>query len=816
MLKSKTLAIICFFLFIFVIMPESFATKVAIIQYEVKEADKIGIDAGLLEKYIREATLNGAQLIVTPETSFYRYEPWEQNGVTMLDLANHYKKLKARFSALANELKVSLVIGLREPTGEKEKPVYNTALLFGPDGSVLGKQRKLVPSNSEKTWTKAGTTHSVFETPVGRVGLLICKTAKTNWWNTYKKEDNLDLFVLISGDKDATSFDKFSTICNKSNCYGLIANQICGPVEKGRKGNSAWGRPDGNVDFLGAGEQIFYANLPIPIKNEFKPQNGQIMVDPNNPMWMVYNRDKNNDGKPDPYFMCGPGDPEGFLYRGIRNKNGTRDGDQLKLIEKLKENGGNCIYLMAVRSHGGDAWKDVEGDPENYPDDKHNPWVAQNPAFGLNPDILDQWEIWFSEMDKNGITIYFFIYDDAINVGEQLGWTMDDDGNLHPGERQFIQEIVNKFEHHKNLIWCIMEEGQEIGKNWDLHISKIAEVIRKTDDYYHVIASHQLPGNVFFHADDLNIDQFAIQSNWETGATPDSVHNWLVNTWNMAEGRYNLNMAEDRTHKNLSKIADREAIRKRSWAMAMAGSYVMVFGMDIVNTPEEQLQDCRRLQDFFESTDFNRMAPHDDLKFAGTQYVLAAPGESYIAYSSKNSEKIWLRELPEGKYNLKWFDCITGNSAEEKDIGIKNGNHSWEKPAGFSDEVALYITRSNRTTNYSSLKGTINKGIKGKNHPNNPLVFPKNFVPIVQDKSVTTKKDTPSYIQLTYQDQDGGPGPYNITILTQPSYGELSGVGNDQTYSPAKGFWGTDQFSWKVNDGIGDSEIATVKITVNP
>ena len=41
-----------------------------------------------------------------------------------------------------------------------------------------------------------------------------------------------------------------------------------------------------------------------------------------------------------------------------------------------------------------------------------------------------------------------------------------------------------------------------------------------------------------------------------------------------------------------------------------------------------------RLVSFFESTNFNEMAPHDELKNGGTQYVLAAPGDSYIAYAS--------------------------------------------------------------------------------------------------------------------------------------------------------------------------------------
>ncbi|MCD4710432.1 MAG: hypothetical protein K8R52_06260 [Bacteroidales bacterium] len=798
-----------------VISTSAFAAKIAIVQYEVKDLNEIGVDADHLETFIREAAAQGAELVVTPETSFYRYEPWEQDGVTMLDLASHYDELKGKFTALAAELNISLVIGLREPSGDKEKPVYNTALFIGPDGAILGKQHKICPSNSEKTWTKAGSSHSAFETAFGRVGMMICKTAKTNWWNSYDKEDNLDLFILIAGDKDAASFDRFSTICVKSNCYGLLANQICGPEteENARKGNSSWGYPDGTVEKLGGEETIFYKDLLLPIENTYKPQVGQIMVDPDNPSWLVYNRDANRDGRPDPYFMCGPGDPEGFLYRGTRNLNGTRSGDQSDLIEKIRVNGGNCIYLMVVRTHGGDAWKDAEGDPESYPDKKHNPWVGQNPAYGLNPDILDQWELWFTEMDRNGITIYLFIYDDAIRVGEQIGWHLDEAGNLHPGEKQFIQDIVNKFEHHKNLVWCIMEEGQEIGREWQLHISKIAEVIREVDDYNHVIASHQLGGSVFLHAGDPNIDQFAIQTNREAGNTPDSIHNWLVKAWSLAEGMYNLNMAEYRAHEKFSQTGNREGIRKINWAIAMAGSYTMVFGMDIINTPAEHLQDCRRLQQFFESADFNHMAPHDELKHAGTQYVLASPGYSYIAYSSENSGKLGLQNMVSGTYNIRWYDCVTGQSVQKNNVKIAAGRQSWKRPPALGDEVSLYITR----TDWKSLPDAIYTK-KQDAGTGNKTVLPAsdtpNIIPVAPDQRVVTKKDRPVYIQLTYSDTDGGPGPYGTAIVIYPSYGKLAGVGNDQTYTPHAGYTGSDMFTWKVNDGQDDSEIATVQITV--
>src|SRR3989344_1023036 len=94
---------------------------------------------------------------------------------------------------------------------------------------------------------------------------------------------------------------------------------------------------------------------------------GQIIVDPNNPSWLVYNKDSNIDGKLDPFFLLGPGDPEGFLYRGARNADGTRNGDQIDIINQLKGTGANSIYFIGIRSHGGDGAFDEN--PFNDPED---------------------------------------------------------------------------------------------------------------------------------------------------------------------------------------------------------------------------------------------------------------------------------------------------------------------------------------------------------------------------------------------------------------------------------------------------------------
>ena len=77
--------------------------------------------------------------------------------------------------AAARAAGVYLVIGVeeREPHGTT---IYNTTLYLGPDGTLLGKHRKLVPTGSERTvWGMGdGSTLPVIDTPHGRLSGLTC------------------------------------------------------------------------------------------------------------------------------------------------------------------------------------------------------------------------------------------------------------------------------------------------------------------------------------------------------------------------------------------------------------------------------------------------------------------------------------------------------------------------------------------------------------------------------------------------------------------------------------------------------------------
>lgn len=89
-----------------------------------------------------------------------------------------------------------------------------------------------------------------------------------------------------------------------------------------------------------------------------------------------------------------------------------------------------------------------------------------------------------------------------------------------------------------------------------------------------------------------------------------------------------------------------------------------------------------------------------------------------------------------------------------------------------------------------------------------------NQAPVAEDADIDTTVDTPVDIQLAMDDPDGGPGPYSYVIVDAPAHGSLSGTNNDRSYTPASGYTGPDSFTWRVSDGVDDSNLATASITV--
>ena len=127
-----------------------------------------------IEPLIREAASRGAQIVCTTECFLDGYAiadktiPLEQYRALgePIPQGAYFRKL----SGLARELNIFLIAGMLEADGERR---FNTAVLIGPRGELIGKYHKQRLEH-EAVRNTAGTESSVIETPFGRLGVMIC------------------------------------------------------------------------------------------------------------------------------------------------------------------------------------------------------------------------------------------------------------------------------------------------------------------------------------------------------------------------------------------------------------------------------------------------------------------------------------------------------------------------------------------------------------------------------------------------------------------------------------------------------------------
>lgn len=151
------------------------------------------------EPMIREAAAGGAKLVCTTECFLDGYaiadksiplDTYRALGEPIPDGPYH-----KRLSELAKQLKIHLVAGMLEADGDER---YNTAVLLGPDGALVGKYRKQKLGH-ESVRNSPGDVSHVFETPYGRMGVMICADRTEADIVRRYREAGADFIVCPSG-----------------------------------------------------------------------------------------------------------------------------------------------------------------------------------------------------------------------------------------------------------------------------------------------------------------------------------------------------------------------------------------------------------------------------------------------------------------------------------------------------------------------------------------------------------------------------------------------------------------------------------------
>lgn len=139
---------------------------------------------------ISEAGKNGAKLIVFPEAFISGYPDWVwlYAPYKSKELGDLYVKLVEnavsipddttnRLCEAAKLANINVVMGLNERNTEtSNSSLYNTMLFIDDKGEILGKHRKLMPTNCERLiWAQGnGSSLKSYDTSAGKLGGLIC------------------------------------------------------------------------------------------------------------------------------------------------------------------------------------------------------------------------------------------------------------------------------------------------------------------------------------------------------------------------------------------------------------------------------------------------------------------------------------------------------------------------------------------------------------------------------------------------------------------------------------------------------------------
>lgn len=213
--------------------------RIAIVQRPPVLLDRSATLAGAVAA-LHEAADEGAGLVVFPEAYLPGYPAWIW-GLRPGPDYGRSAELHASLLAQAVDLTTddldplreaaatrgtTAIVGMHERDGGYSRgTLFNTLVTIGPDGSILNRHRKLMPTNPERMVWGMGDASGlrVVDTPVGRLGSVIC-------WENYMPlvryalyAEGVEVFVAPTWDSGDTWLATMRHIAAEGRCWVLGA-----------------------------------------------------------------------------------------------------------------------------------------------------------------------------------------------------------------------------------------------------------------------------------------------------------------------------------------------------------------------------------------------------------------------------------------------------------------------------------------------------------------------------------------------------------------------------------------------------------------
>lgn len=190
-----------------------------------------------LQKAVHE---HQANLVVFPETVTTGYET-DLTAEDLWDLVDEAPGLiTSEIQSAARKLGVH-VVWPSYRRGKARGEVYNSAILIGPDGAIIGIYDKTHPAPWERIdaggWVMVGMSADVFETELGNIGMIICYDGDFPELSRLLAVNGAEIIIRVSALQ--RSYDIWY-ITNAARAYDnhvyVVASNLVGPDARGNYG----------------------------------------------------------------------------------------------------------------------------------------------------------------------------------------------------------------------------------------------------------------------------------------------------------------------------------------------------------------------------------------------------------------------------------------------------------------------------------------------------------------------------------------------------------------------------------------------------
>jgi len=187
---------------------------------------------------INSVSDKGAELIVFPEAFIPGYPAWiwrlRPGGDWGISEELHVRLLKNSIDLSSDDLRpmldaakdknVTVVCGINErDNANSHSTIYNSVITIDTQGQIVNHHRKLVPTNPERMVWGFGDGHglNVIDTPVGRIGSLIC-------WENYMPlarfslySQGIEIYIAPTYDSGEAWIGTMQHIAREGKCWVL-------------------------------------------------------------------------------------------------------------------------------------------------------------------------------------------------------------------------------------------------------------------------------------------------------------------------------------------------------------------------------------------------------------------------------------------------------------------------------------------------------------------------------------------------------------------------------------------------------------------